>query len=79
MHYRPSSDDLFRIITQISRFLKEFADFETYYTPSFRHPKIIGNDNELDDIGILGEFKNLEMCYNNGDEGPAKPIDKRYE
>lgn len=27
MHYHPNSDDLFRIITQISRFLKEFADF----------------------------------------------------
>ena len=45
MHYHPNSDDLFRIITQISRFLKEFADFETYYTPEFRHPKIIGNLN----------------------------------
>jgi hypothetical protein len=45
MHYHPNSDDLFRIITQISRFLKEFSDFETYYTPEFRHPKIIGNGN----------------------------------
>lgn len=54
MHYHPTSDDLFRIITQISRFLKEFADFETYYTPCFRHPKIIGNGSEMEDIGILG-------------------------
>lgn len=27
MHYHPTSDDLFRIITQISRFLREFSDF----------------------------------------------------
>jgi hypothetical protein len=54
MHYHPTSDDLFRIITQISRFLKEFSDFETYYTPQFRHPKIVGNNTELGDIGILG-------------------------
>lgn len=54
MHYHPTSDDLFRIITQISRFLREFSDFETYYTPDFRHPKLIGNKKELEDIGILG-------------------------
>lgn len=62
MHYHPTSDDLFRIITQISRFLREFSDFETYYTPEFRHPKLIGNKKELEDIGILGEFRNLTLC-----------------
>lgn len=54
MHYHPTSEDLFRIITQISRFLREFSDFETYYTPEFRHPQLIGNRKELEDIGILG-------------------------
>lgn len=39
--------------------MKEFADFETYYTPEFRHPKILGNTTELEDIGIMGELKNL--------------------
>lgn len=62
MHYHPSSEDLFRITVQISRFLKEFADFETYYTPRFRHPEILGNLKELDEIGLLGEFQNLELC-----------------
>lgn len=62
MHYHPTPDDLFRIITQISRFLKEFSDFQTYYTPEFRHPCIVGNKKELEDIGILGELKNLSMC-----------------
>lgn len=40
MHYRPNQQDSFRIILQISRFLKEFSDFETDYTPDFRHPPI---------------------------------------
>ena len=62
MHYHPTSDDLFRIITQISRFLREFSDFETYYTPEFRHPQLIGNNKELEDIGILGQFRNLALC-----------------
>lgn len=70
MHYHPSSDDLFRIITQISRFLREFSDFETYYTPEFRHPKIVGNEKELNDIGILGELRNLALCEE--EEEPVK-------
>lgn len=40
MHYKPNPQDTFRIILQISRFLKEFSDFETLYTPDFRHPPI---------------------------------------
>ena len=40
MHYKPSSDDTFSIILQISRFLKEFSDFETELTPDFHHPLI---------------------------------------
>ena len=79
MHYHPTSDDLFRIITQISRFLKEFSDFETYYTPHFRHPQIIGNKNELDDIGILGEFKNLQICSKMQDEEGDKSCDEKQQ
>lgn len=40
MHYKPNPQDTFRIILQISRFLKEFSDFETVFTPDFRHPPI---------------------------------------
>jgi len=40
LHYRPDAEDTFTIILQISRFLKEFSDFETEYTPEFRHPPI---------------------------------------
>ncbi len=40
LHYRPNAEDTFTIILQISRFLKEFSDFETNFTPEFRHPPI---------------------------------------
>ncbi len=40
LHYRPNQEDTFMIILQISRFLKEFSDFETNFTPHFRHPPI---------------------------------------
>jgi len=42
MHYSPKPEDLFTIILQISRFLKEFSDFETNSIPEFRHPYIKG-------------------------------------
>ena len=63
MHYHPSPDDLFRIIVQISRFLKEFSDFETYFTPEFRHPPIAGILEEIHDIGLLSELWNLDIYF----------------
>ena len=42
MHFSPKPEDLFTIILQISRFLKEFSDFETLTTPEFKHPFIQG-------------------------------------
>ena len=42
LHFEPRPEDLFIIILQISRFFKEFADFETKTTPKFRHPFIKG-------------------------------------
>ena len=40
MQYSPSPQTLFLVMLQISRFLKEFAEFETKFTPEFRHPNI---------------------------------------
>lgn len=40
LHFEPKPEDLFITILQISRFFKEFADFETKNTPAFRHPHI---------------------------------------
>ena len=56
MHYHPTEESIFRIIVQISRFLKEFCDFETYFTPNFRHPPIEGSMIEMDKIGLLKEL-----------------------
>ena len=41
---------------QISRFLREFNDFESELTPDFRHPNILGNYNDLMDVGLLSEL-----------------------
>ena len=42
MNFKPNSEDLFSIVFQLSRFLKEFSDFESIFTPKFRHPPIFG-------------------------------------
>jgi hypothetical protein len=47
MHYTPTVEDLFTIIIQVSRFLKEFTDFESRRTPEFRHPFIKGKTIQL--------------------------------
>ena len=51
-HYKVKTDQLFLIIMQVSRFLKDFSDFETKNTPDFRHPPIKGGV-ELEQIGFL--------------------------
>lgn len=60
MHYKPSSEDIFQIILQVSRFLKEFADFETDKTPQFKHPPISGF-SELSHIGLEKEIMKVGM------------------
>ena len=36
-------------------------DFETYFTPAFRHPPITGYFDELYEIGLLSELWNLQI------------------
>ena len=43
---------MFNIIIQLSRFFKDFSDFETNFTPDFRHPPIKGGP-ELTEIGLI--------------------------
>ncbi len=50
---------MFRIIVQISKFLKEFSDFEK--CPNFRHPLIKGPEKMLSNIGLLNEIKELGL------------------
>ena len=63
MHYRPTDEDFFQILLQISRFLKEFSEFETDLTPKFRHPPIKGGA-DLNDIGLLEEIENMKIYEN---------------
>jgi hypothetical protein len=57
-NYKLKADELFYIIIQLSRFFKDFCDFETPLTPDFRHPPIKGG-HELEEIGLSDELKNL--------------------
>lgn len=41
--YNPNNDEIFVILIQLSRFLRELADFETRQTPQFKHPSLRGN------------------------------------
>lgn len=66
LHYEPSAGDLFTIILQISRFFKEFADFETRETPTFRHPYVKGKFVQMqtkkkeDDDGSKDESQQIK-------------------
>lgn len=60
-HYYPKEEDLYKIIFQISMFFREYAEFENARTPSFRHPLIKGETEQLVEIGIFDELKSLTM------------------
>jgi hypothetical protein len=72
-HFHPSSEDLFSIIVQISRFFREFSDFENYSTPGFKHPKILGAGRHFLDINMFGELRELELLYNPSVEQEEEP------
>jgi hypothetical protein len=52
IQYHPTNEELFKIIIQLSRFFKEFGDFELFLTPVFKHPPIHGGI-DLQDIGLF--------------------------
>ncbi len=60
IQYHPTNEELFKIIIQLSRFFKEFGDFELFLTPVFKHPPIHGGI-DLQDIGLFQELKRLEL------------------
>lgn len=64
-HYDPEPDKLFMIILQVCRFLKEFSDFETDFTPSFRHPSIKGK------IGVIRKSDKEEEGESNLGKTPT--------
>lgn len=66
------------IILQISRFLKEFSDFETNFTPEFRHPPIRGGQ-ELKEIGLRHEIKKMGIYMNENWEKEDDEEDEKEE
>lgn len=86
MHFSPKPEDLFTIILQISRFLKEFSDFETKNTPHFRHPYIRGKivkerEEEDEDDWLLtpkgnhGQQEQKKSRLNSGNQEEEKKFD----
>jgi len=69
MHYRPTPENVFSIFLQVSRFMKEFSDFENDNTPEFRHPPIVGGA-EMAKIGLYPEIDILGIFW--GDVGNKK-------
>lgn len=71
--------------------MKEFGDFETFNTPEFRHPPIMGLEKELEDVGLLREILVLNLYYNQDPElksfkrmeglqmNPAEKLDMKME
>lgn len=57
-------EDMFKICLQISRFLKEFGEFENNLTPDFRHP-FIRKCPELSEIYFNDEGMRLELINDN--------------
>lgn len=49
MHHATTPEEIFAIILQISRFLKEFGDFENDKTPKFEHPLLRGKKMNEED------------------------------
>ncbi len=56
--YNPNNDEIFIILIQLTRFLRELADFETPSTPQFKHPSLMGN-SELQAITLQEELNRL--------------------
>lgn len=67
--YSPNNEEIFVILLQLSRFLRELADFETKSTPQFKHPSLRGNQ-DLAKITLLAELERLgyDIYYNTEDK-----------
>ena len=57
--FEPNTQEIYLIILQMSRFLRELADFETASTPQFRHPPLRGANKELEALSLKGELYRL--------------------
>jgi hypothetical protein len=91
-HFDPEPDKLFMIILQVCRFLKEFSDFETAFTPSFRHPLIKGkigvvrksdkeseNSSEAGKNPIAASKSLIRMKKQESNEQPKQPVKNQQQ
>ena len=78
--YSPNNEEIFVILIQLSRFLRELADFETRSTPQFKHPSLRGNI-ELEQITLLAELDRLgsDIHFNTEDKSSQKRAKKRSQ
>ncbi len=60
-HYHPKEEQLFKIIFQLSMFFREYSEFEGAKIPSFRHPLIKGDEEQLQQICVFEEMKQHNM------------------
>lgn len=56
------NQDLFVLVVQFCRLFKELSDFETEFTPEFRHPHLKGHF-ELKEINLLDEVQSIPGMY----------------
>ena len=63
----------------MSRFLKDFSDFETILTPDFRHPPILGKIDELNYIGLLDELDKMNLSDIKKNQVPNYTSDNHHD
>ena len=59
--FHPEPESLFYVIAQMAKFLKEFSDFGN--CPVFRHPKIRGHPQVLQEICLFDEVKKMDLLH----------------
>ena len=78
----PPAIDLFKIILQLSRFFKEFADFENYNTPEFKHPYIVNKQTLRMSIESLSQPKDgiaASQKYSREAKSARRKLEKKEE
>ncbi|CAD8211499.1 unnamed protein product [Paramecium octaurelia] len=83
--YQPSTEGLFFIMYKICIFLREFSNFEKYFsnwllnrdrTPSYKNPLLRGQSIEFKEVGLDGDLSSLKMLSKQ--KPKQKPIDDYF-
>lgn len=59
----PNRGSSLQVVLAYPRFLRDLSDFETYMSPDFRHPPLLGTVDDLESVGLLREALVLDMFY----------------